>query len=297
MAAVLTFLGLLLAPAAAAPVWRWLRSEPGCPASVGNDPPRFGPVAAEDLPWSRREPAELQALRGHHRTPVLAAAFFLGHAGADDASRHNAALAARRLAGHVLAPGARWSFNAQLGPYGVTRGYLPGESYAGGRVVYSAGGGVCRVSSALYNLAVMAGLEVAERHPHSMPVPYLPPGRDAAVTYGGKDLVLVNPGPDPVVIWAEAVPDGLYVAAYGRRAGPRVIWRQEVLSRQPFPTVEVPDPRLPPGTRQVRVPGAEGVVVRTWVEVEAADGTVRRRDLGTDRYAPLPRVVAVGPPR
>lgn len=263
----------------------------------GTNPPRFGPVAATELPWSRREPDELRLLRQHHRAPALLAAFFLGHAGADAASRHNAALAARRLAGHVLLPGARWSFNAQLGPYTLARGYLPGESYAGGRVVYSAGGGICRASSALYNLAVMAGLEIVERHPHSMPVPYLPPGRDAAVAYGGKDLVLVNPGPDPVVIWAEAVPDGLYVAAYGRRPAPAVTWHHEILARQPFPTVELPDPRLPPGAREVRVPGAEGAVVRTWVEVRGEDGTVRRRDLGIDRYAPLPRVVAVGPPR
>lgn len=267
-----------------------------CPVPPGAAGAAFGPAAAGELPWSGREPMELRALRRHHGAGALAAAFFLAHGDADAASLHNAAVAARRLAGHVLLPGVRWSFNGQLGPYTVARGYLPGESYAGGRVVYSAGGGLCRTSSALYNLAVMAGLEVAERHPHSMPVPYLPPGRDAAVSFGGKDLVLVNPGPDPVVIWAEAGPRALYVAVYGRRPAPPVAWRQEVLARQPFPTVEVADPRLPPGRREVRVPGAEGVVIRTWVEVEAGRGTVRR-DLGTDRYAPLPRVVAVGPAR
>ncbi|HEY8450489.1 MAG TPA: VanW family protein [Bacillota bacterium] len=268
---------------------------PACALAQASEQVRFGPLMERQLPWWQREPAELTAARARHRAPVFLAAFFSEFPASGPAEAHNVALAAGRLAGTVLREGEIFSFNRALGPYTVERGYRSGQSYAGGRIVESEGGGVCRVSSVLYNLAVFARLRVVERHPHSMPVPYLPPGRDAAVTVlGGKDLRLSAPT-GPVVLWAAVVGDTLYMAAYGQQRPPAVRWRQQVLERRPFPTVRYVNPELRPGEERVVVAGAEGVVVRNWLEVRQPDGQTQRIELGTDRYAPLPRVIEVGP--
>lgn len=179
---------------------------------------------------------------------------------------------------------------------GWDEGEDEGPSYVGNRIVPSVGGGVCKISSTLYNVAVFANLPVRERHPHSMLVPYMPPGRDATVSYGVYDFRFQNTTGRPIVIWADTRGDDLYIAFYGGVPPPRVRWEQEILSRQPTWEVRRPNPELAPGTEKVVVQGAPGVTVRTWVVVDGPDGRSRRRDLGVDTYRPMPRVIEYGPP-
>lgn len=94
----------------------------------------------------------------------------------------NIILATAMLNNYILLPGDLFSFNRANGPRTAERGYQPAPVIVGNTVIPGLGGGVCQVSSTLYNAVLQAGLEVVERYPHSQPVDYVPPGRDATVS-------------------------------------------------------------------------------------------------------------------
>ena len=94
----------------------------------------------------------------------------------------NIILATAMLNNYILLPGDLFSFNTANGPRTAERGYQPAPIIVGNTVVPGLGGGVCQVSSTLYNAVLEAGLEIVERYPHSQPVGYVPPGRDATIS-------------------------------------------------------------------------------------------------------------------
>src|SRR5690606_31917737 len=114
--------------------------------------------------------------------------------------------------------GGRFSFNEVVGPRSAARGYRPAPVIVAGELVDDFGGGVCQVSTTVYNAALLAGLEVPVRTPHSIPVSYVPRGRDAAVVYGAVDLAFTNPFPVPLVIQTEVARDRVKVQLFGPRA-------------------------------------------------------------------------------
>jgi len=94
--------------------------------------------------------------------------------------------------GTVLAPGEIFSFNKIVGPRTPQNGYTKAVIFVSGNESYDYGGGVCQVASTIYNAALNASLTVLERHSHSLPVSYVPKGRDATVAYAYKDLRFTN---------------------------------------------------------------------------------------------------------
>lgn len=99
----------------------------------------------------------------------------------------------------ILYPGQEISMNDAFRPRTSANGYRPAGAYMNGRVIQAIGGGICQVSSTVYNAAMNSGLTVTERHPHSMPVHYLPLGQDAAISAGSKDLKIRNDFDFPVL--------------------------------------------------------------------------------------------------
>lgn len=104
----------------------------------------------------------------------------------------NIRLAAKALDGKQLAPGERFSFNESVGERTSEAGYKEALIIEGDAFAPGLGGGVCQVSSTLYNTVLLAHLEVIERHPHSLPVSYVPPGRDATVAFPVLDFKFRN---------------------------------------------------------------------------------------------------------
>jgi vancomycin resistance protein YoaR len=247
-----------------------------------------GPVG-EPLPWTGNP--QVETLKQKYHTPVLVAAYKARLAEPIMAEAHNISHAADLLAGTVVPPGDVFSQNSRIGPYTGERGFKVGPMYVGNRIVPAMGGGVCKISSLLYNVVILSDLQVVERHPHSMTVPYVPAGQDATVAYGTCDFRFQNTSGAPILIWADMVDDTLYIAFYGQKKPPLVTWRHETLSRSRFRTEMIFNPSLPPGTEKEIIPGQEGVVVRSWLTIETEDGKVTRRDLGTNRYQACPRVV------
>ena len=100
----------------------------------------------------------------------------------------------------VVQPGEEFSYNTTVGPTTQKNGYQLADIIVKGKREKGYGGGVCQVSSTLYNAAANAGMTITERHDHSAPVPYVAAGKEAATSYGGKDLKFINSKPFPVVI-------------------------------------------------------------------------------------------------
>lgn len=112
--------------------------------------------------------------------------------GRKPAQVHNARLAVAAINNTVVPPNGEFSFHKTVGPWTTERGYVEAPVSYDGELIRDLGGGVCQASSTLYNAALMAGLEILERHRHHWPARYAPLGRDAAVAYPEVDLRFRN---------------------------------------------------------------------------------------------------------
>lgn len=113
-----------------------------------------------------------------------------------------------------LEPGEEFIWSQIVGQASKDKGYQEAPVFSGNQVVPGVGGGVCQVSTTLYNAVLEAGYTVTERHPHSMPVTYAKPGRDAAVAYGSLDFRFINTSDSKINISAVASGGTLTVTIY-----------------------------------------------------------------------------------
>ena len=170
----------------------------------------------------------------------------------------NIRLACAAINGTILQPGGEFSFNKMTGNRTTEKGYKPAGAYSNGVVVQEPGGGVCQVSSTLYNAVVFAGLKTTERHAHTYEPSYVTPGEDAMVSYdgyAGPDLRFVNNGKTAIGIKASISGQTLTVSIYGNpilEDGVTVSMHSEKIKEldAPAPTY-VEDPTLQPGTEVV----------------------------------------------
>lgn len=221
--------------------------------------------------WLAYGPRERVA--GEYRTSL---------AGRTPGQRHNAALCARRLDGATIQPGEIFSFNERVGSWSADRGYRKAPVSYNGQLVDSWGGGVCQLSTTFYNAALLAGLDVLERHPHRFAPSYVEPGRDAAVAFRNVDLRVVNPYKFALRVEANVVGQELCVAlkGLGRPDKPRV--RVEIESRrEPGRVVLGHGP-----SGRVRNSGRAGFEVTVWREWPG-----RRELLSRDSYPAIQRIV------
>lgn len=126
----------------------------------------------------------------------------------------NIGLSAQAINNTVIFPGEKFSFNGIVGQRTREKGYLRAPVIVRGELYEDIGGGICQVSSTLFNAADRAGLTIVERFSHSRNVHYVPPGRDATVSWYGPDFVFVNPYNHPVLIRAYAGPGSVSVSIY-----------------------------------------------------------------------------------
>ncbi len=207
----------------------------------------------------------------------------------------NVHIAADLLKGTVVKPGKVFSQNASIGPYNQSKGFQPGPFYAGNQLRSTVGGGVCKISSTLYNVAILANLPITQRHPHSMPVPYVPLGQDATVSYGVKDLRFLNNTDFPILIWAQGIENRLYIGFYGQDHPPHITWHHEIIRRIKTHTILHTDYTADAGTEKVIIEGMDGAVVKNWITVrDYTQGSIKTKNLGTDYYSPLPTVIEKG---
>ncbi|WP_245959332.1 VanW family protein [Neobacillus piezotolerans] len=127
---------------------------------------------------------------------------------------HNIKLATETLNGKVVFPGETFSFNKAIGKRTAKRGYMKAPVIVRGELSEGIGGGICQVSSTLFNAADNAGMSIVQRYSHTKAVTYVPSGRDATVSWYGPDFVFKNPYSQPVLIRAHAYGSQLSVTLY-----------------------------------------------------------------------------------
>lgn len=257
------------------------------------DPHPYGRPVLSPLQWEN-DP-QFQTLRQQCGVTIRMAAFQTTLPDPLPGEEANVALAARLLAGAVVPPGKIFSMNKRVGPYVAARGYQQGPTYMGTQVHLTIGGGVCKIASTLYNVSILSGLTIIERHPHSMLVPYVPAGQDATVADSFKDFKFRNDCPYPILIWSGTKDNTLYIAFYGQSTPPKIAWRHQIVNRQKTHTLYRPNKDLAPGVEKVVVPGADGLTVKTWLTISGSDGQTHEKYLGMDYYRPLPHVVERSP--
>ncbi|RKP58328.1 hypothetical protein D7Z26_00690 [Cohnella endophytica] len=115
---------------------------------------------------------------------------------------NNIVLAAKAINNQYVFPGETFSFNRTVGIRSAEKGYTNAKIIVRGEVSEGIGGGICQISSTLYNAVDRAGMEIVQRYSHSRNVPYVPPGRDATVSWYGPDFVFQNKYNVPILIRA-----------------------------------------------------------------------------------------------
>lgn len=209
---------------------------------------------------------------------------------------HNIKLAAGSLRGFLVAPGAVLSYNQVVGPRDPRRGYRKAPVLINDILVPGDGGGVCQVSSTLFNAALLSDMKVETRTNHSSPVPYLAAGRDATVNYGTIDLRLRNTTGQPLLIWSEVTSQTLTFTVFGPpRPGREVAILVTDHNWLPAPghTVTKDDPFLPVGKIKIDPP-KRGLRARTIRVVRENGEIVREEVVAVNYYKPVPRTIRVG---
>lgn len=204
-----------------------------------------------------------------------------------------------------IGPGETFSFNESVGRRTRSRGFLEAPVIIDGTMTEGYGGGVCQVASTIYAAAMYSGLTVVEHWRHSRTSYYIPPGLDATVDWGSKDLVLQNPFNYPVYLFIRTRPGDTEreeIVVVDFRATERthvVSVSLEETRRTRFRTIIRRDLSLAPGYREVLergTPGVRVVVRRTIspIDISFSFATDEERELV---YSASARIILLGPPR
>lgn len=207
----------------------------------------------------------------------------------------NIRLGAQKLSGTILYPGQVISFNDVVGPRDAAHGFKEALEIVNGEFVPGIGGGICQVSSTLYNVVLKAGLKIVERYNHSKPLQYVPLGRDATVVYGVLDFKFVNDTDRPLLLISETSGARLRMALLGAE-GPDDEVEIVTAAQRPIPPklIHKADNNLPAGEVKLEREGQPGYEVTTVRVVRREGREIRREVLGKDMYQADDTVLRVG---
>ncbi len=229
--------------------------------------------------------------------PITArlASYSTGLGGSSRNRVHNVSLACAAIDGTVLLPGDVFSYNDVVGPRVPSAGFKEAPVIIRGELQPGLGGGICQVSSTLYNAILLADLQIVRRSHHAFPVHYLPAGQDATVVDGAIDFRFKNSLKYPVAIDAKATRGRVTFHVYGHPDEKRdVVLERSGISLVGAGMSTVADPRLPVGKRVVEKRARSGQRV-TLTRIVRRDGVELRREVvSRDYYRPFDGIVRVG---
>lgn len=205
-----------------------------------------------------------------------------------------------KINGSVLMPGEKFSCLEHMLPFTAENGYYPAGSYLNGMLVDSYGGGVCQVSTTLYNTVLLAELEVNQRYNHGLTVGYVQLSSDAAIAESsGMDFCFTNNTNAPVYIEGYTQDKHVTFKIYGldeRPANRKVEYKSAVIEvLNPPEDVIKEDPSLPEGARRVTQSSHTGYRAELYKYVYVDGAQVSKERVNTSYYAPAPNYISVGP--
>ncbi len=213
--------------------------------------------------------------------------------------------AAGIISGYTVQPGEEWSFNGWVGPRTVKTGWKEANGISGGKeYTLQAGGGICQVSTTLYNALLCGNVPITDRKAHSIPSSYVDKGLDATVDTSGIDLKFKNDTDAPMYIFAYITPDAqsskylnITVSIYGKPLPDGVTYkaRSEIIETTPRLEIKyVDDPTIPIGYQLEKIKAHDGFKAKAYLEKYVNGELVETKELYEDRYRGNDAEVHVG---
>ena len=217
---------------------------------------------------------------------------------AETSRSNNIKLATASIDGCIILPGFKFSFNNTVGERTEERGYQDALIYVNDGVEPGLGGGICQVSSTLYNATLEAGLKQYSRTCHQFTVFYVDLGFDATVSWGNLDYIFVNNTKYPIKIEASAENGVLNIKILGTKnyETRKVYYRYQVVETYGYETLTTVDETLAPGTKNYKSHGRNGYRVETYMTVIQDGERYAEEWIATSIYDPIDTVVTEGPP-
>lgn len=209
----------------------------------------------------------------------------------------NVSAGAKKVNGSLLYPGDLLSVASICGPFTIENGYAVGGAFENGQIVDSIGGGICQVSTTLYNAALYSEIGIEKRFSHSMVVTYVEPSADAAIAGEYKDLVIKNNQNAPIYIEGYTVGRNITFKIYGmetRSATRKIILQSEVLETTEPPVPQIKAIPLPIGTVVKTQPAHIGYKAKLWKIVTDNNVEISREELNKSTYMASSEAYEVG---
>ena len=258
------------------------------------------PLAGEtiDIPMHELEPTMTKAMLQDKF--ILRGAYTTSFSDSTKNRKYNIRFGADKINGTILKPGDVFSANDTLGKRTRKNGWKNAGAYENGEVVQQAGGGVCQLSSTLYNAALYADMKIVERRNHSMPVHYVSKGRDATINSIGNliDFKFENNTSSDVIIIAYTEGNNLHMEIYGvpfeTDEYDRIEIRTKQRGSQSIKTVYEYLDDKPASYQKTVTKGSKGYTIQTYKDYYSGDTLVKTDDLGISKYTMFPKKVQVG---
>ncbi|MGE5628673.1 MAG: VanW family protein [Solirubrobacterales bacterium] len=212
------------------------------------------------------------------------------------ARANNIATATRSVNGKVLMPGETFSFNGIVGERTAARGYQEAPVIIGNKVDSGLGGGICQVSTTLYNAVLKANLKIAERSHHTLPSHYVPLGMDATVDWGNLDFKFTNSYSYPLYIQGSTGGGYVTFSIYSNSAlaSTTCTVTNNVYETIPATTTTVDDPTLSEGQTVVEQPAYTGYKVTVYRNIYTNGAFVNQETVSNDYYKPVNGIIKKG---
>jgi vancomycin resistance protein YoaR len=209
---------------------------------------------------------------------------------------HNVQLVARLVDDKLIGPGAEFSFNKTTGERTAAKGFLVAPVIVNGELTTGLGGGVCQVSTTVFNAAFEAGLKITARTNHALYISHYPQGRDATVNYPDVDLRFVNDTGHWLLLRTFVGPSSLTVSLYGTPTGRKVVsTTAPLVAHTTIKVKKTVDRTLKPGEQIIDDPGEPALTTSVTRDVYKADGKLLYHDVWYSSYRAAPELLRVGP--
>lgn len=208
--------------------------------------------------------------------------------------KHNINLSAQKINGTVLYSGEEFSFNKVVGKRSVENGYKNAKVIQDGQFLLGVGGGVCQVSTSLYNAVLLAGLSITEYHPHSLAVSYVDKSFDAMVTDLWADFCFVNNTNGLLIIFASTKENSITFSIYGVEQKYTYKTRTEIIEELlPTDNVELVEGLLK-GEQVLKVVGKSGYKSRGYLQKYYNGVLLQETLIRNDEYKKIDNLILQG---
>jgi vancomycin resistance protein YoaR len=211
---------------------------------------------------------------------------------------HNVELVAHLVDETLIGPGATFSFNQTTGERNAAKGFLEAPVIVNGELTTGLGGGVCQVSTTVFNAAFEAGVRITDRTNHALYISHYPQGRDATVDYPSVDLKFVNDTGNWLLLRTFVSSSSLTVSLYGTPVHRKVVSSTgSLVSHGVPPLKKTVDPSLASGEKVVDDYGVPAMTTSVTRDVYSADGKLLYHDVWYSSYRAEPKLVRIAPPK